>query len=305
MFERGFQFDADRDIPDLSGQIIIVTGGNTGLGFETIRQLAKHSPARIYLAARSKDKAEAAISELKRSNSKACPITFLSLDLSSFESIKSAVKHFTSTETRLDILVNNAGIMMIPEGLTEEGYEIQFGTNVIGPALFTQLLLPILQATATVNSQVRVVTLSSASERMAPKDIYDFAEFKTTMSGRNTTARYFLSKLAIIHYTSAMAERHKDVKFINVHPGIVATNLHHNSTGFILKPFLNIFIGLFANPVGKGALSQIWTAVSPQASSGEFYGPVGQSGQGSSASRNHELQTQLWTWIQGEIKSFL
>ncbi|KAL2108733.1 hypothetical protein VUR80DRAFT_3415 [Thermomyces stellatus] len=142
-----------QDIPDLRDQVIIVTGGNAGLGLETIRRLSEHNAARIYLAARSQEKAEKAIKELQQANPKVCSILFLKLDLASFESVKSAAADFLSRESRLDILVNNAGIMMTPEGLTEDGYEIQFGTNVMGPALFTQLLLPILRKTAMVNSQ--------------------------------------------------------------------------------------------------------------------------------------------------------
>lgn len=114
---------------------------------------------------------------------------------------------------------------MTPEGLTEDGYEIQFGTNVLGPALFAELLLPLVQRTAKINPQARVVMLSSTLENVAPSDIYQFEELKTTIPHRNTTARYTQSKLAVIHYASAMAERHSDVKIISVYPGMVSTNL--------------------------------------------------------------------------------
>ncbi|KAF2136054.1 uncharacterized protein K452DRAFT_292708 [Aplosporella prunicola CBS 121167] len=298
-------FLPDRDIPDLSGKVVIVTGGNAGLGFETVRQLAKHNPARIYLAARSKEKGQAAIQQLKESEGNIAPITFLSLDLSSFESIKAAVQAFQACESRLDILINNAGIMMTAPGLTKEGYEIQFGTNVMGHALFTQLLLPTLQETAKINPDVRVVTLSSASEAMAPADLYPFDEFKTTMLERNTTARYCISKLANAHYTSAIAERHNDVKFICVHPGMAATNLHHESTGVFLKPFLDVAVWAFASTVEKGALNQLWASISPDAKTGEFYSPVGIPGKGSERVQDRELQEQLWSWTQEELKSHI
>lgn len=157
-------FDPEMDIPDLTGQVIIVTGGNAGLGFESIRQLAKHNPAHIYLAARSKQKAEEAIQKLKETNPQCPPISFLSLDLASFASIKAAARTFMSSESRLDILMNNAGIMDTPKGLTEDGYEVQFGTNSMGPALFTQLLMPVLQRTGQVNPEARVVFLSSGTD---------------------------------------------------------------------------------------------------------------------------------------------
>lgn len=153
-----------QDIPDLQGQVIIVTGNNVGLGYETIRQLSEHNPARIYLAARSRDKAEQAIADLKQANSQFTNICFLQLDLASFASVKAAAAEFLSQESRLDTLVNNAGIMMTPEGLTNDGYEIQFGANALGPALFTQLLLPTMRRTAKENNpQARMVMLSSAA----------------------------------------------------------------------------------------------------------------------------------------------
>ncbi|KAF9871374.1 hypothetical protein CkaCkLH20_11021 [Colletotrichum karsti] len=291
------------DIPDLTGQVIIVTGGNVGLGYESIRQIssAKNPPARIYLAARSEEKAEAAIKQLRESNPEAAPIEFLKLDLASFASIKEAAKTFLRSESRLDILMNNAGIMMTPEGLTEDGYEIQFGTNTVGTALFTQLLMPLLRQTARTNPQARVVNLSSASEKVAPATGYDFAKLKTTMSELHTTTRYGLSKLGIVHYTFALAERFPDVKCICVHPGMVVTNLHHNSTGFFLRLFLFAAVP-FGTPIEKGALSQIWAAVSPDAKPGVFYGPVGLPNKGSAASQNREMQEKLWEWMQEELK---
>lgn len=191
------------DIPDLDGQVIIVTGGNAGLGLETVKQLSSHNAARIYLAARSQEKAEQAIRELQAADPKANTIVFLRLDLASLESVKDAASYFLNQETRLDILVNNAGIMMTPEGLTKDGHEIQFGTNVVGPALFTQLLLPIMRETAKINHQTRVVMLSSAAHVRAPSDIYKISEFRTKMTNRGTTERYTISKLADLHYAKA------------------------------------------------------------------------------------------------------
>ncbi|KAK6499603.1 hypothetical protein TWF481_009968 [Arthrobotrys musiformis] len=301
MFWNSKGYNPNRDIPDLKGNVIIVTGGNVGLGFETIRQLAKHNPARIYLAARSAEKAGAAIKQLKADNPNAAPISFLHLDLSSFESIKAAAKTIQDTESRLDILVNNAGIMMVAEGLTKENYEIQFGTNHMGTALFIQLLQPILRKTATINPQTRVVNVSSASERMAPEDIYNFDELRTTCPTRHTAARYCTSKIANIHYTLALAERFKDVKYITVHPGMVATNLHHEASGFFLKAFLNTAIYLAATPVEKGAYNQIWAATSPDAENGGCYAPTGLDWKRSKPSQNHELQEKLWNWTQKEL----
>lgn len=271
-----------------------------GLGYETIRQLSEHNPARIYLAARSRDKAEQAIADLKQANPKFTNIYFLELDLALFASVKAAATDFLSRESRLDILVNNAGIMMTPEGLTKDGYEIQFGTNVLGPALFTQLLLPTLRKTAKMNRQTRMVMLSSAAHARAPRDVYKFDELRTTAPNRHTTERYTTSKLANLHYARALAERETEVKVVPVHPGMVATNLHHASTGTFLKPFLYAAI-FFATPVDKGALSQIFAAVSMEAKHGQYYGPVGKAESGSKLSQDHDIQKELFRWVQSEL----
>lgn len=292
------------DIPDLTDQIIIVTGANVGLGLETVKQLSAHNPRRIYLAARSVEKAKRAIDGLRSSNPNISPIEFLQLDLASFESVKSAARTFLSKESRLDILVNNAGIMMVQEGLTKEGYEIQFGTNVMGTALFTQLLVPQLRATVKINPQARAVILCSAAHSQAPSDVYSyyFKQLKTTMAAKHTTVRYTTSKLADIHYAKALSERVTDVKIIPVHPGMVATNLHHASTGTFLKLFLNVAVRLFATPLETGALSQIWAAVAPDAKTGQYYGPVGKEEKGSALAQNKQAQQELFAWVQKELK---
>ncbi|KAF3922369.1 hypothetical protein AA313_de0202088 [Arthrobotrys entomopaga] len=301
MFFGGETFNPDKDVPDLAGRVIIVTGGNIGLGLETVRQLARNNPARIYLAARSQEKAEAAIEKLRTENPKAAPISFLSLDLTSFESIKAAVKTFQSAESRLDILVNNAGIMMTPEGLTKEGYEIQFGTNHVGHALLTQLLLPLLQQTAKINPETRVVTVSSGMASMAPSDIYKPDELKTTMSDRSPTARYAISKVANIHYSLAMAERHKDVKFIVLHPGAVQSNLRQNVSGFWMSLFMTSIVDHLVTPVEKGVLTQLWAAVSPDAKNGGVYKPTALPWKSSNLSLDRKLQDQLWNWTQEQF----
>ncbi|GLI72100.1 hypothetical protein PoHVEF18_000268 [Penicillium ochrochloron] len=118
----GTSFHPDQDIPDLNDQVILVTGGNVCLGFETIKHFAKHHPARIYLAARSAEKAEKAIQEMRHCEDITAPISYFPLDLSSFDSVKTSVKTFEQPESRLDILINTAGIMMTTKGLTQESY---------------------------------------------------------------------------------------------------------------------------------------------------------------------------------------
>ncbi|KAJ4987138.1 hypothetical protein SVAN01_07426 [Stagonosporopsis vannaccii] len=173
-------FNPDNDIPDLTDRVIIVTGGNAGLGLETIPDIKR----------------------LQDDSGTELRFTSLSLDLSSFASIKAAAETFKRNETHLGLFINNIGIIMTTEGLTEDGYEIQFGTNVMGPAFFTLRLLPLLRSTARHNPHTRVVNLASPSEGRAPADIHDFISLKTPMTDKHATVRYTTSKIADIHYTS-------------------------------------------------------------------------------------------------------
>ncbi|KAF6828216.1 retinol dehydrogenase [Colletotrichum musicola] len=304
----GQHFNPDKDIPDLTGKVIIVTGGNAGLGLETVRQISKHNPAHVYLAGRSREKGENAIETLQKEGSSVSPITYLPLDLASFESIKAAVKTFRESSDRLDLLINNAGIMSTPDGLTQEGYEIQFGTNHMGHALFTQLLLPTLKKTAAENPDVRVVFLSSAAEGWAPKDTYRLETLKTMMSEITSRNRYGISKLANIHYAAALAERNPEIRVVSVHPGVVETNLV-NSVIASTNVLVGIAVYLGAKVVcvspAKGALNQLWASFSPGVKSGTFYHPVGVTGKGTRLSENKEKREELWKWTEDELRSHL
>ncbi|TDZ30386.1 putative oxidoreductase [Colletotrichum spinosum] len=304
----GYKFNPEKDIPDLTGRVIIVTGGNAGLGLETIRQMAKHNPARIYLAARSKEKAEKAIENLKKEGSNA-PITHLPLDLASFDSIKSAAKLFAESSDRLDLLVNNAGIMATPDGLTKDGYEIQFGTNHMGHALLTQLLLPTLRKTAAAaNPDVRVVFLSSGAEGWAPADTYRLDALRSEMPDVPSRHRYGISKVANVHYAAALAERHREVKVVSVHPGVVATNLAESvirNSSFFVGMAVYLAAKVAAVSPAKGALNQLWASFSPDVKSGVFYHPVGVVGKGTRLSEDREKREQLWKWTEDELRSHL
>ena len=219
------KFDPDRDIPDLSFKVIIVTGGTAGLGKETVLQLAKHGPGKLYLTARSKSKADAAIAEI----TKAVPhakIDFLELDLASFASVKRAADTILAVESRLDILMNNAGVMALPPGVTEDGYEIQFGTNHMGHALLTRLLMPLLTKTAALpDSDVRIINLSSGAHSLTPSGGFAPEACKTDMSSTHTYVRYGQSKLANILYTKELAKRYPKIASVAVHPGRVKSQL--------------------------------------------------------------------------------
>ncbi|KAI9733475.1 MAG: hypothetical protein M1818_007223 [Claussenomyces sp. TS43310] len=303
----GTTFDPETDIPDLSGKVILVTGGNSGLGEESVLQLAKHNPKEIILAARSADRAEAAITRIKDKVASA-NIVFLPLDLTSFKSVAGAAKTINDSTGRLDILMNNAGIMATPPGTTEEGYEIQFGTNHLGHALFTKLILPKLEATAREpGADVRIITLSSLGHKWAPKGGLQLEHVHSEMASTSTFARYGQSKLANILYSRELARRYPSIRCISLHPGSVDTGLSRGLTSSFPRltapiQFLSKFL---ATSVQQGTLNQLWAATSQAAVSGKYYIPVAKESPGSAEAQDNDLAVKLWDWTEAELAKFL
>ncbi|KAL9041290.1 MAG: hypothetical protein Q9180_001374 [Flavoplaca navasiana] len=301
----GKKFRPDQDIPDLSGKVIVVTGGNNGLGKEAVLQLAKHNPARLFLAARTPSKAEAAIEEIKKVAPSA-NISYLKLDLCSFKSISAAAEEFKSQSSRLDILINNAGIMATPLAETDEGYESQFGTNHMGHALFTKLLMPTLLRTAEEEgSDVRVVNLTSEGHNLAPSKgiLFDEAELKK----QGPWTRYGQSKLANILFTKELASRYPSITSVAIHPGVILTDLYasNQQSNMLLKYGVKLLGPLFMADVPTGALNQLWAATGKKTEmvSGSYYTPVGVRSKGSKLAQNKDLPPKLWAWTEKEFAS--
>jgi NAD(P)-dependent dehydrogenase (short-subunit alcohol dehydrogenase family) len=299
-------FQPDKDIPDLSGKTILVTGGNIGLGKEAILQFAFHKPFKIYLGARNKEKALGAIAEIK----KAVPhsnIIFLEMDLSSFSSVQAAAKTFLSENNRLDILMNNAGIMATPAGLTEDGYEIQFGTNHMGHALLTKLLLPTMERTAVeLKGEPRIIILASEAHKFAPKSGLLLSQDKTDLADISTITRYGQSKLANLYHAEALAKRYPMIKTVAVHPGIIATNIAGNAKKSypILGPVVEMVGKLVLATPKTGALTQLWAATSKSENveSGAFYYPGGVKFKGTRFANADEQVEELWEWTEKEFR---
>jgi NAD(P)-dependent dehydrogenase (short-subunit alcohol dehydrogenase family) len=301
-------FEPGRDIPDLSSKVIIVTGGNIGLGKQSILQLARHNPLKIYMGSRSKEKAQAAIAEIKQTVPGA-NIIFLEMDLASFSSIQDAAKTFLSQNDRLDILINNAGIMAVPPGLTKDGYEIQFGTNHMGHALLIKLLLPVMERTVTeVKSDPRIVIVSAEAYKWAPKGGLILSQNKTDLANVGTLRRYGQSKLANLLYAEALAERYPNIKAVSLHPGVVRTNL--GSTARKAHPIVgSLIVGLskwFMASPEAGALTQLWasTTSSEDIKSGAFYTPVGVVLKGPKIENEEALVKELWEWTEKELMNY-
>ncbi|KAF2465894.1 oxidoreductase-like protein [Lindgomyces ingoldianus] len=306
---KGVKFNPVTDIPSLAGKVILVTGGNAGLGKQTILYLSQHSPSRIYLAARTASKATSAIADIKKLVPDA-PIEHLPLDLTSMASIKAAADIFQAKESRLDILINNAGVMATPYSLTKEGYEIQFGTNHMGHALLTKLLLPTLLETAKQpGADVRIINLSSIGHMMAPSE--GIIQTQSTLQQRSTWTRYGQSKLANILFSNELAARYPEITTVSIHPGVIVTDLYASlKSNFIMRLLVGLYQlltpilpGHYKDTTG-GALNQTWAATTKKEglTNGEFYTPVGKTGSGSKKSRDAGLGKKLWEYTEVELE---
>ncbi|KAJ3122126.1 hypothetical protein HK098_003105 [Nowakowskiella sp. JEL0407] len=299
------------DIPDLSGKVAVVTGGNTGLGYVTVTELARKN-ATVYLAARTASRAHTAISKIKEEIPNA-KIEFLELNLADLKQVKSAAEKLKSLSDRLDILVNNAGIMAPPFELTKDGYESQFATNHLGHFLFTTELLPLIERSAPS----RIVNLSSGGHRMCPPSGIAFESINDE-NALSSWQRYGQSKLANILFTKSLAEKlaGKQV-FVNaVHPGVVSTELargpiaeqEKNPTILmgILKFFLPVFRSFLLTPE-QGALTQLYAATSNDIVvknySGEYFIPFGELSKPRVAvAESKELRDKLWEFSEKAVR---
>ena len=251
------------EMPDQSGRIALVTGANSGIGYETAHMLAARH-AHVVMACRSLDKADAAQARILKDVPDAA-LHVMQLDLSSLASVQAFAEAFRAQYKRLDLLINNAGVMIPPYSTTAEGFELQFGTNHLGHFALTGLLLPLINQTP----EARIVTVSSEAHRFGKIDFDNLNAEK----GYAKWPFYGQSKLANLLFTYEL-QRHLETAghttiAVAAHPGWTATNLQQH-TGQVR--FLNRF---FAMPPEQGALPTLFAATASGVSGGTFYGPDG------------------------------
>jgi NAD(P)-dependent dehydrogenase (short-subunit alcohol dehydrogenase family) len=251
------------NIPNLTGKTAIVTGANSGIGYEMARALARKE-ARVILACRNKDKGGAAVRQIDQEYPKA-KAELMQLDLSDLASVRRFSDEFTAHYDRLDILINNAGIMAIPFGKTADGFELQFGTNHLGHFALTGLVLDLIIRTP----RARVITVSSGGHRFGEIDFDNLNGEKAYDRGR----AYAQSKLANLLFTYELQRQFEgagvDTIAVAAHPGWMATNLQaHWRMVRALNPFI-------AQEPKMGALPTLYAATAPDVQGGDYYGPRG------------------------------
>ncbi len=278
------------DIPDQSGRTAVITGANTGLGFETAKALAEKG-AHVVIAVRDTAKGDAAAARIGGT------VDVQELDLTSLSSIHAAAEALKSRFDRIDLLINNAGVMTTPKGTTKDGFELQFGTNHLGHFAFTGLLLDKMLDV----DGARVVTVSSNGHRMGGAIHWDDLQWERSYSRMGA---YTQSKLANLMFTyelqRRLAPRGKTIA-VAAHPGTSTTELARNLPKSVQGAFQTV-APLFAQSPAGGALPSLRAATDPSVLGGQYYGPDGIGQQrgapvvvaSSAQSYDIEQQRRLW-----------
>jgi NAD(P)-dependent dehydrogenase (short-subunit alcohol dehydrogenase family) len=288
------------DIPDQTGRTVVVTGANSGIGFEAARALAV-AGARVVLACRDLAKGQEAIARLRATAPAARP-ELRALDLASLSSVRDFAKALLDAHEQIDVLVNNAGVMAIPRRTTADGFEMQLGTNHLGHFALTGLLLERLLA----QPAARVVTVSSTAHRGGRMNFED-------LQGETRYSRwgaYGQSKLANLLFTRELSQRARAAGHRLVaaacHPGWAATNLQFAGARMdgsrALETLASLANRIFSQDAAMGALPTLYAATGPAVESGDYIGPDGFAETwghpkkvGSSArSRDDEAARRLW-----------
>lgn len=285
------------DVPDQTGRAVIITGANTGIGYEAALVLAGKG-ARVVLAVRNAGKGQKALDAIARKHPGAA-VTLQELDLSSLASVRNATDALRAAHPRIDLLINNAGVMYPPKQVTRDGFELQFGTNHLGHFAFTGLLLDnLLEVPGS-----RVVTVASIAHNIRAGIHFDDLQWERSY---NRVAAYGQSKLANLMFTYELQRRlaAKGAPTIAVaaHPGISNTELMRHIPGSGLPGFAQL-AGLVTNSPAVGALGTLRAATDPAVTGGQYYGPsgfrelVGHPVLVESNAQSHDVavQQRLWT----------
>ncbi|KAJ7752611.1 NAD(P)-binding protein [Mycena metata] len=287
------------DLPDLTSHVMIVTGGNSGLGRETAKaiplsQVLLLHNAKVYLACRSTEKGEAAIAALETETGKRAVL--LPLDLASLDSIKEAAAEFQRQESCLHVLFNNAGVMAAPvTELTREGYDLQFGVNVLGHFYLAQLLLPRLkEAVKTSPDHVARIINTSSQAHVFGSMNFEALTNTAVRSELSPDALYAQSKFGNIVFSSECSHRYASDGVISIalHPGMLTTNI-----GRHLHPLKRCFAHALCHCPPQGALTQLWAGTAPEAASmnGKVCHPH-------PSTLDREIGAQLWQWLENQVQ---
>ncbi|KAJ6088344.1 short-chain dehydrogenase [Penicillium sp. IBT 16267x] len=296
----------EKNLPDQSGKIFLVTGANSGVGYELAKILYGQN-ATVYVAARSKQKALDAIQEIKTAHPESTGrLVFLQLDLSDLTTIKSSADEFLAAESRLDVLWLNAGVMMPPQGSkTEQGYELQLGTNNLGHFLFVKYLHGILKKTAATapKGSVRVIWVSSSAILLAPSPPIDFNNMDYRKDER-PLKKYARSKAGNVIHCAEYAKRTAGdgVLSLCLNPGNLKSGLqrHMSTVGAMMT-------NLLLYPAIYGAYTELYAGLSAEITeenNASFVAPWGRVIPIRKDLYDPELTKKYWEWSEQQVKDY-
>lgn len=280
------------DIPDQTGRTAVITGANTGLGYETAAALAAKG-ARVVIAVRNLDKGKDAVSRIQQTAPEAT-VELQELDLSSLSSVRAAADQLKNDHATIDLLINNAGVMYTPRQETAESFELQFGTNHLGHFALTGLLLD----RVTAAPAGRVVTVSSVGHRIRAGIHFDDLQLQRNY---NRVVAYGQSKLANLLFTYELQRRlgaaGSSTAALAAHPGGSNTELGRH------LPLLDPVFRMVSQTAAMGALPTLRAATDPAAEGGQYFGPSGpfelrgypKVVSSSRQSHDEALQRRLWS----------
>ena len=288
---------AEPQTPDLTGKIMLLTGGNSGIGLAAAGQLARRG-ATVVITARSEEKARQA--QQRIASDYGAEVDYLLMDLADFDSIRDCVAQFKARYSRLDVLINNAGLNLSERRETRQGFEYVIGVNHVGPFLLTTLLLDLLEASAPA----RIVCLSSAGHVGARRGLdWDDLQRRKKFNGQ----AYCQAKLATIYWVQEMAKRYAahNISAYAVNPRLVATNFAMDGdTRGLQKLFFSLGKRFFLTP-DEGAKTMVWAASEPgiESLSGQYLQDCAPR-KPASAAHNPDAAKRLWDlseqWIRNE-----
>jgi NAD(P)-dependent dehydrogenase (short-subunit alcohol dehydrogenase family) len=270
------------DIPSQSGRRVLITGANSGIGYPTALKMARKG-ATVVMACRDRERGELAADRIQ-TDSPGAKVELVILDLASLASVREVAAREVARGLPLDLLINNAGVMAPPKRReTKDGFEVQFGTNVLGHFALTGLLMPALErsaAAATVaEERPRVVTVASIAHK---RGRIKFDDLQYT-SGYSPMEAYQQSKLADLMFAFEMERRLEarasGLLSLAAHPGVAETSLFKVGSGKglarVAEKLIAQTIGTLLNSDAEGALPTLYAATSPYAVGGGYYGPQG------------------------------
>jgi NAD(P)-dependent dehydrogenase (short-subunit alcohol dehydrogenase family) len=266
------------DIPSLAGKRVLITGANSGIGYHTALKLARKG-AQVILACRDRGRGEVALARLDE-DSPSAHTELAILDLASLASVRSFAEKELAKRRPLHVLINNAGVMAPPRRLeTADGFELQFGTNVLGHFALTALLMPALALAAESAERPRIVTIASIAHKRGQINFDDLQSTK----GYGPMRAYQQSKLADLMFAFELDRRlraaNSRVMSLAAHPGVASTNLFQtgdrSSVEKTVRNLVGHVIGIALNTDAEGALPTLYAATSPAAEEGGYYGPQG------------------------------